>query len=41
MQSKVDSFLRRIIRTFILNVRWPAIVKDEEIYAKTKVEPSP
>ena len=34
MQRKVDSFQRRIIRTFALNVRWPSIVKNEEIFAK-------
>ena len=39
MQRKVDSFQRRIIRTFVLNVRWPTIVKNEEIFTKTKLEP--
>ena len=27
MQRKVDSFLRQIIRTYVLNVQWPTIVK--------------
>ena len=39
MLRKVDSFRRRIIRTFVLNVRLPTIVKNEEIFTKTKVEP--
>ena len=39
MQRKVDSFQLRIITTFVLNVRWPTIVKDEEIFTKTKLEP--
>ena len=39
MQRKVDSFERRIIRTFALNVRWPTIVKNEDIFTKTKLEP--
>ena len=39
MQRKLDSFQRRIIRTFVLNVRWPTIVKNEEILNKTKLEP--
>ena len=39
MQREVDSFQRRIIRTFVLNVRLPAIVKDEEIFTRTKLEP--
>ena len=39
MQRKVDSFQRRIIRTFVLNIRSPTIVKNEEIFTKTKLEP--
>ena len=39
MLRKVDSFRRRIIRTFVLKVRLPTIVKNEEIFTKTKVEP--
>ena len=39
MQSKVDSFQQQIIRTFVLNVQWPIIVKNKEIFAKTKIEP--
>ena len=39
MQHKVDSFQRRIIRTFVLNVRWPTKVKNEEIFTKSKLEP--
>ena len=38
MQRKVDSFLRQIIRTFVLNVQWSTIVKNE-IFTKTKLEP--
>ena len=39
VQRKVDSFQRRIIRTFVLNIRLPTIVKNEEIFTKTKLEP--
>ena len=39
MQRNVDSFLQRIIRTFVLNVQWPTIAKNEEIFTKTKLEP--
>ena len=39
MRSKVDSSQRQVIRTFVLNVRWPTTVKNEEIYVKTKLEP--
>ena len=38
MQRKVDSFQRRIIRTFVLNIRWTTIVKNEEFLTKTKLE---
>ena len=41
MQRKVDSFLLswRIIRTLVWNVRWPTIVKNEEMFTETKLEP--
>ena len=38
MQSKVDSFHRRINRTFVLNVGRPAIVKIEKNFSKAKLE---
>ena len=38
MQCKVDSFQRQIVRKFVLKVRWPTIVKNEEIFIKTKLE---
>ena len=37
MQRQVDSFQRRIIRTFVLNVRWPTIVKNEEIFTEKEI----
>ena len=37
MQRKVDSFERRNIRTFALNIR-PTIAKNEEIFTKTKLK---
>ena len=39
MQHKVDSFQRPIIKTFVFNIRWPTIVKNEQIFTKTKLEP--
>ena len=38
MQRKVDSFQRRVIGTFALNIRWPTIEKNKEIFTKTKLE---
>ena len=37
MQRQVDSFQRRIIRTFVLNVRWQTIVKNEEIFTEKEI----
>ena len=39
MHRKLDFFQRRIFGAFVLKVRWPAIVKNEEIFTKTKLEP--
>ena len=38
LESKVDSFQRRIIRTFVLNILWPNIVKIKQIFTKMKLE---
>ena len=39
VQRKVDSFRRRIIKIFVMNVPWPTIVKNEEFFTKKKLEP--
>ena len=39
MKNQIDSFHRRLIRSHILNVRWPKIVKNNEVYEKTKLKP--
>ena len=39
IKNQIDSFHRRIIRSHILNIRWPKIVKNTEVYEKTKLEP--
>ena len=39
MQSKVDSFHGRIIKTFVLSIRCPTIVKRKKKAAKTKLKP--
>ena len=38
-EEKIDSFQRRLIRTNVLCVRWPQIVKNEEVYEKTSIKP--
>ena len=37
--AKIDSFQRRIIREIILNVKWPVVVKNEDVYETTKSKP--
>ena len=39
IKKQIDSFQRRLIRTFILNVKWPTIVKNEQVYEKTNTTP--
>ena len=35
----MNSFHRRILRTYVLNVKWPTIVKNEDVYILTKTKP--
>ena len=39
LENQIDSFHRRILRSHVLNIRWPKIVKNEDLYEKTKLEP--
>ena len=39
LSIQIDSFQRKLIRTFILNVKWPIIVKNEDVYEQTKISP--
>ena len=39
LENQIDSFHRRILRSHVLNIRWPKIVKNEDVYEKTKIEP--
>ena len=34
-ENTIDAFQRRLLRTFVLNVSWPDIVKNVEVYQKT------
>ena len=36
--DSIDSFQRRLIRTFILNVKWPKIATNKEVYERTKIK---
>ena len=35
--EKIDQFHRKLIRNFVLNVKWPQIISNESLYEKTKV----
>ena len=39
MKNQIDSYHRRILRSHVLNIRWPKIVKNTEVYDKTKLKP--
>ena len=38
LEEKIDSHQRRLIRK-ILNIKWPKIIKNDELYQKTKITP--
>ena len=39
LNAQIDSFQRCLIRKFILNVKWPDVVKNEQVYSITKLKP--
>ena len=38
-EKRIDSLHRRLLRTSCLNVRWPKVVSNEEVYDRTGVVP--
>ena len=38
-EQQIDSFQRKLIRINVLNIKWPKIIKNEEVYRKTKIRP--
>ena len=38
-EKKIDSFHRRLLRKACLNIRWPRVATNEEVYAKTGAKP--
>ena len=38
-EHQIDSFQRRLIRTNVLNVTWPDIVKNEDVYRLSEIRP--
>ena len=39
IERDIDSFQRRLIRSYVLNITWPKIVKNDDLYEITKVVP--
>ena len=39
MDQQINAFQRKLIRTFILNVKWPIIIKNSDAYEQTKLNP--
>ena len=39
LNNKIDAFHRRMLRTLVLNIRYPKIMKNTEVYEKTKQQP--
>ena len=37
-EESINSFHRRLLRTYVLNVTWPKVIKNENIYEKTKTK---
>jgi len=38
-EIQIDSFQRRLIRTKVLNIRWPKIIKNEDVYKLSGIRP--
>ena len=38
-KNSIDAFHRRLIRTNVLNVKWPKIVTNEQVYTRTNIQP--
>ena len=38
VQKRVDSFHRRLLRSYVLNTKWPKVIKNEDVYKKTSTE---
>ena len=39
LKTGIDSFQRRIICTYVLNIKWPKIVTNEQVYEQTNITP--
>ena len=39
-EKSIDCFHRRILRKNVLDVKWPQIMTNDQVYEKTKVQPS-
>ena len=37
-EESINSFHRRLLRTYVLNVTWPNVIKNENVYNRTKTD---
>lgn len=37
-EEEINAFQRKIIRKYVLNIKWPKIISNNELYLKTKIE---
>ena len=38
-EGKIDSFQRRLLRRYVLNISWPKIIKNDDVYTRTQQLP--
>ena len=37
-EKRIDSFHRRLLRSYVLNIKWTNVIKNEDVYKKTNTE---
>ena len=39
LEKAIDSFQRRLLRSHVLNIKWPTTVKNDQLYESTQAKP--
>ena len=34
-ENRIQSFHKRLLRSYALNIKWPKVIKNEDVYKKT------
>ena len=37
-EKRIDSFHRRLLRSYVLNIKWPKVIKNEDVHKITNTE---